>query len=44
MNKPKTAAKSNKVQKAKAKRLTVRTNVKAGTGYTNRCEVLRYKA
>ena len=41
MNKPKSAAKSNNTQKAKAKSLKVSTSVKAGTGFTNRCEFLR---
>ena len=43
MNKPKAAGKLNKAQKAKAKNLNVRTNVKAGSGYLNRCENLRRK-
>ena len=43
VNKPKSAAKSNKARKPKAKSLNVRTSVKAGTGYMNRCETLRPK-
>jgi hypothetical protein len=41
MNRPKTAAKTNKTAKAKAKSLKVKTSVKAGGYTTNRCEFLR---
>ena len=41
MNKPKSAAKTNKSAKAKAKSLKVRSNVKAGGFALNRCAILR---
>ena len=43
MNKPKSAAKSKTSPKVKAKSLIVKTNVKAGRGPLNRCEILRRK-
>jgi hypothetical protein len=41
MNKPKAAARTDKIPKAKKTGLTVRTNVRAGRIATNRCELLR---
>ena len=43
MNKTKTAAKADKTPKAKTKSLKVRTRVKAGGIWSNRCEILRRK-
>ena len=43
MNKPKSAAKTNKSAKAKAKSLKIRTNVKAGGYQLNRCVIFRRK-
>ena len=41
MNKPKSASKTNKAAKTKARNLKVRTSVKAGGIQNNRCETLR---
>ena len=43
MNKPKSATKTSKSAKAKAKNLKVRSNVKAGGFSLNRCAILRRK-
>jgi hypothetical protein len=43
MNKPKSAAKTNKAPKSKARSLKVKSNVKAGGYQLNRCETLRRK-